>query len=56
MHAMCSDAALHEMVYHLQYTHLAMEPIAMAFFRQLPAEHPVSFINIDRIPFAYIHI
>lgn len=29
------------MVYHLAYTHLAMEPIIISFFRQFEAKHPL---------------
>lgn len=39
MHAASADAQVHEMVFHLGYTHLALEPLIIAAQRQLPPEH-----------------
>ncbi|MEA5620682.1 lipoxygenase family protein [Cronbergia sp. UHCC 0137] len=36
-----ADATHHQLVSHLCYTHLAMEPLAIATPRQLPYNHPV---------------
>eukprot|EP01116_Phalansterium_solitarium_P019892 TRINITY_DN5718_c0_g1_i2.p1 TRINITY_DN5718_c0_g1~~TRINITY_DN5718_c0_g1_i2.p1 ORF type:complete len:1033 (+),score=379.24 TRINITY_DN5718_c0_g1_i2:266-3364(+) len=41
MHAAQADSIYHEMVSHLGYTHLALEPIIIAFYRQLNKRHPV---------------
>jgi len=36
-----ADANVHESVVHLGYTHLAMEPMVVAFHRRLPNQHPI---------------
>ena len=41
IHVMHSDALVHEFVQHLGFTHLAVEPIIIAFYRTLPADHPI---------------
>ena len=40
-HLMHSDALTHEFVSHLCFTHLAVEPIAMAFYRTMDDTHPL---------------
>jgi len=44
MHSMHSDALVHEFVQHLGFTHLAVEPIIIAFYRTLPAKHPLMML------------
>lgn len=39
MHAACSDAHEHEMVSHLAFTHLVMEPHLVGFRRHFPDDH-----------------
>ncbi|KAF3889732.1 MULTISPECIES: lipoxygenase family protein [Nostocales] len=39
--AQMADFSVHELVRHLGQTHLALEPIALATVRELPALHPV---------------
>lgn len=41
MHVMCADGIVHEMLSHLCYTHLSMEPVIIGFYRQLASSHPV---------------
>lgn len=41
LHVQVADANHHEMAAHLAWTHLAMEPFAIATGRRLAAEHPV---------------
>lgn len=41
LHVLHSDSLVHEAVTHLGYTHLAMEPVIIAFNRQLPDSHPI---------------
>lgn len=41
MHVATADAQVHECVSHLAFTHLALEPIMIAFFRQLRPAHPL---------------
>jgi arachidonate 15-lipoxygenase len=42
LYVQTADVTHHELVSHLCYTHLAMEALAIAAARQLPANHPVS--------------
>jgi hypothetical protein len=44
MHSMHSDALVHEFVQHLGFTHLAVEPIIIAFYRTLPDDHPLMML------------
>ncbi|XP_019626171.1 PREDICTED: uncharacterized protein LOC109471323 [Branchiostoma belcheri] len=41
MHVMSADNNVHQFLYHLGYTHLAMEPIAVSLHTYLPPDHPV---------------
>eukprot|EP01087_Luapelamoeba_hula_P006965 TRINITY_DN1704_c0_g1_i2.p1 TRINITY_DN1704_c0_g1~~TRINITY_DN1704_c0_g1_i2.p1 ORF type:complete len:1532 (-),score=208.78 TRINITY_DN1704_c0_g1_i2:397-4689(-) len=41
MHVMAADGIVHEMVSHLAFTHLAMEPIVIGFHRQLAVDHKI---------------
>eukprot|EP00050_Salpingoeca_kvevrii_P007827 m.298879 g.298879 ORF g.298879 m.298879 type:complete len:1258 (-) comp13981_c0_seq1:238-4011(-) len=41
LHVLHSDANIHESVEHLAFTHLAMEPIVIAFHRVFPSDHPM---------------
>ncbi|KAI8507119.1 hypothetical protein Bbelb_155580 [Branchiostoma belcheri] len=41
MHVMSADNNVHQFLYHLGYTHLAMEPIAVSLHTHLPPDHPV---------------
>jgi hypothetical protein len=41
MHAQAADSMMHQMVYHLGLTHLAMEPMIIAFHRQFHEKHPI---------------
>ncbi|MUG92844.1 hypothetical protein F7734_10440 [Scytonema sp. UIC 10036] len=42
--AQMADFSVHELVRHLGQTHLALEPIALATVRELPALHPVNVL------------
>ena len=44
IHCMHSDALVHEFVQHLGFTHLAIEPIIIAFYRILPPSHPLMLL------------
>jgi hypothetical protein len=41
MHVALADSLVHQTVYHLCFSHLAVEPIIVAFYRQLPTSHPM---------------
>ncbi|XP_066265909.1 uncharacterized protein [Branchiostoma lanceolatum] len=41
MHVMEADANVHEFLYHLGYTHIAMEPIVVSLHANLPPDHPI---------------
>ncbi|CAH1250203.1 ALOX5 [Branchiostoma lanceolatum] len=41
MHVMVADANVHEFLYHLGFTHIAMEPIVVSLHANLPPDHPI---------------
>nr|AHW81486.1 lipoxygenase 1 [Branchiostoma belcheri tsingtauense] len=41
MHVVSADNNVHQFLYHLGYTHLAMEPIAVSLHTHLPPDHPI---------------
>ncbi|XP_078585172.1 uncharacterized protein LOC144867204 [Branchiostoma floridae x Branchiostoma japonicum] len=41
MHVMSADNNVHQFLYHLGYTHLGMEPIAVSLHTHLPPDHPI---------------
>lgn len=44
MHVRVANGNLHQAVAHLAHTHLVMEPVALAMFRQLAPSHPVHIL------------
>jgi arachidonate 15-lipoxygenase len=44
MHVRVANGNVHQVVAHLAHTHLVMEPVALAMFRQLAPSHPVHIL------------